>query len=658
MRNRSIRGALRRAGPGLAAALAAVTLAGALTPPASVAAHPGLPSPIFDPDEVSWASIRDRNLADFNARVAEYTRAGFLVIDIDADLGPEGPVFAAVFQRNLDGRAFRVEPMMTEAQFHQIFDDEKRAGRRLVDWETFVADGRRFLAAVWVRNVEGYGWSFRWGMTDAEANAYYQEMKAAGMMPVDVNLYPSGTDIRFATAWVRNAEGLGWFVHRHLTRSEYDKKLEEYRQAGYRSLVFDSALTAEGQLYAGIWVKNANQRRWWVRSDRTGQGFANWWHRYADEGYRLINEVRYETAGGIRYAGIWRQNSARPDWPLRADLDATSDFFQKGLGVPGLSVAVVQDGQLRYLRGFGDADIDNGVWLDGTHVMRIASVSKAVGGVLTQQLAEQGDLDPDDPLANYVFGLPAHHTYTIEEVVSNRGCVRHYAWKEKDDGYPVPQSWYDEDAELASNVYGSAWQASKVFWDGPLVCTVGTSHYSTPGYTLLAAGLQQAGGALIDDLIVDELTGPYALGTLRPEDLTDTSVRRSVYYDGSNLPIADLEEVSWKRLGGGLESSVRDLAFFGDKLLGEQILTGTSLDAMWVDTGWGYAYGWTIDTEDGHRRVGKNGGAQGGTAYLQLYPDDGITIAVLMNRDDGDAGQNWAEALGKLIGSEILSTLP
>ncbi|MDG4765772.1 serine hydrolase [Solwaraspora sp. WMMD406] len=79
---------------------------------------------------------------------------------------------------------------------------------------------------------------------------------------------------------------------------------------------------------------------------------------------------------------------------------------------------------------------------------------------------------------------------------------------------------------------------------------------------------------------------------------------------------------------------------------------------IWLDTGWGYAYGWLINTEDGHLRVGKNGGATGSTAYLQMYPDDGIVVAVLTNRADGVSDSNRAEALGSGIGSLVLDTLP
>ncbi|WJK36419.1 serine hydrolase domain-containing protein [Solwaraspora sp. WMMA2065] len=248
---------------------------------------------------------------------------------------------------------------------------------------------------------------------------------------------------------------------------------------------------------------------------------------------------------------------------------------------------------------------------------------------------------------------------TVEQVASNRACVRHYAGTEADDGADPDDvaQWQAEDTDLGTTWYANATAAAAEFWDSDLVCSIGDPHYSTHGYTILGAALEGATGTPVGELTESELTAAFNLGTLRPENLSDTSVRRSTFYDGANDEYGG-DEVSWKVLGGGMESSVADLARFGDKLIGGEIVGPDSLDPMWVDTGWSYAYGWSISTEDGHRRIGKTGGADGSTAYLQMYPDDGIVVAVLMNRADGVAGENRAGVLGSEIGTLVLNTLP
>ncbi|MDG4765778.1 serine hydrolase [Solwaraspora sp. WMMD406] len=655
MRSGPPRGPFRRVLASVAAVTTAVALAGIAVTPA--AAHPGLPSAAFDPDEVGWVSLRDMTPADFQVRFDEYAAAGYLVIDLDVDMDGKERRIGAVFQRNLDGRGWLVRTKLTKAEFDTEFVKAADDRMRLVDFETYVQDDVRYYAAAWVRNVEGYGWSMKYNLTGDEYLAYYKEQRRT-RLPVDVDIYPTGAGTRYSVTWVDNAENLAWKLLAGITRTEYQDAVDAY-QGVYRSLVVDSAITPAGQRYAGIWVENVNHRGWWVRSDLTRQEYVNWWHRYADEGYRVINFERYETADGTRYAGIWRQNSDRPGWKLRRSVDNLIQSEMDSLDMPGVSVAVMQDGKFLYLRGFGHANVDDDVWLDSGHVMRIASVAKGVGGVLTMRLAEDGQIEPDDDVRDHVPGLPNHHAYTVEQVASNRSCVRHYAGTEADDGADAADvaQWQAEDDTLATSWYANATAAGAAFWDSDLVCPVGTSHYSTHGYTILGAALEGATGTPVAELVETELTAAYDLGTLRPEDLSDTSVRRTTLYDGSNDEYGG-DEVSWKVLGGGMESSVADLARFADKLVDEQIVSGDSLDAMWVDTGWGYAYGWSIDTEDGHLRVGKNGGATGSTAYLQMYPDDGIVVAVLMNRADGVADNNRSEVLGTEIGSLVLNTLP
>ncbi len=56
---------------------------------------------------------------------------------------------------------------------------------------------------------------------------------------------------------------------------------------------------------------------------------------------------------------------------------------------------------------------------------------------------------------------------------------------------------------------------------------------------------------------------------------------------------------------------------------------------MWDPIG-SYAMGWDVGSADsGERVVGKAGGQPGSNAYLRIYPDDGIVISVLSNRQRG-----------------------
>jgi CubicO group peptidase (beta-lactamase class C family) len=533
------------------------------------------------------------------------------------------------------------------------------ANLRLVDFETYVDQGTRYIAALWIENIENLGYDSLYNLTYDQAVTYYNAQRST-RMPVDVDEYTTGAGVRYALIWVDNRDRLGWRLHFGISDADFGTKFDSYSKE-FRMLVVDSATDVKGQTYSGIWLQNTSGRSAPERRDLTSLGYDNWWSRYADEGYRLIGYERYDTAAGPRYVGVWRQNTNRPNWPLKATVDGLMQSELDTWSVPGVSVAIIHNGQFVYKRGFGYADVSGGVWLNSSHVLRTGSVAKAVAGVLTMRLVEEGTLPSANlPLSSFLDDVPdQHEDTTLEELVSNRGCVRHY-------------NGSADDATLASTEYDTALDAAEVFWDDPLVasCTVGTTNkYSTFGYTLLGAALEEAAGKPIDQLVVDELTNPYGLGTLRPENLDDASVSRSKMYETDNDE-ATPDEVSWKVLGGGMESSVADLARFGQKLLAGQIISPLAREYMWTGTPWSdYAYGWMLESEtapdgDSHRLIGKNGAwSIASDAWLQTYPDDGVVIAVLSNRygdhdNDGVPESNNSEVLGRAIGTAVLATLP
>ena len=133
------------------------------------------------------------------------------------------------------------------------------------------------------------------------------------------------------------------------------------------------------------------------------------------------------TAAGARYAGVWRQNSDRPDWPLRSKVDAIIKQELDDHDVPGFSVAVSHHGNVVYQRGFGHQDKAAGVWMHGGSVNRIASVSKAVAGVLALRMeAKHPGLGMTDKVRTHLPWLPAKHDYTVGQTAMNRSCVKSY----------------------------------------------------------------------------------------------------------------------------------------------------------------------------------------------------------------------------------------
>ena len=93
----------------------------------------------------------------------------------------------------------------------------------------------------------------------------------------------------------------------------------------------------------------------------TSKAFHEEWAALRDAGYRLIDYELYPTSAGWRYAGIWRQNGDRLTWALKGSVDALVEAYFTSNNLPGMSVAIAENGEFRYLRGLGFQDVDDSV---------------------------------------------------------------------------------------------------------------------------------------------------------------------------------------------------------------------------------------------------------------------------------------------------------
>jgi CubicO group peptidase (beta-lactamase class C family) len=611
-----------------------------------------LPSSLYDPDEIGWASIRGLSSSafteHFNAMKDEY-----LMMDIEVDEIDGEQRVAAVWQRNTDSRGWAEHRNLDTNQFHDKWTEYKDAGYRLIDQDIYQLNGQWRYAGIWVQNKENLAWASYRNLTSDEFSAKFTEFKNAGYLMVDVEGYSTSNGLRYAMIWVKNTENLAWAEYRNLSSDEFGQKFDELK-GSHRMWDVESYRHNGVQYYAGIWVENKNGRGWAEYRDMTATGYRNRWYRMRDLGYRLIDFNIYPTANGERYAGIWRQNSDRPDWALRAGVDNLAQAHLDSFTVPGLSVAIAKDGDIKYMRGFGFQEVDAGVWYSAHTLNRLASVAKTVGAVLTLRLWQNGIIDDlDDASDELLNTLPGHHTHTVRQLLSNRAGIGHYP----DYNVPIQQ-------------YSTALAAAQAFWNTDsnpnvagtqLLYNPGTDCvYSTHAHTILGAMLEAATGKDINTLVEDELSAPFGLTTLQSESRNDGDDNRSAVYDQNNND-ANADNISWKILGGGLESSAYDLLRFGMKTIDGAILDANSLAEMQLapnptncsDPNWGfmgnYALGMQVGTQKGTTVLWKGGNQLGANTHIRIYPDENLVIVVLANRNENHSTATLATQIGDLI---------
>ena len=597
-----------------------------------------IPSPILDPNAVSWASVRNMTSSQFGTYFDQKSKDGYMVIDIEVDEIDGQQRVGAVWQKNLDGRGWAEYRNLSASEFQTTLSDLRSKGYRLIDQEAYQLAGNWNYAGVWIENKETLDWISYLDQTSTDFGTLFDRYSGAGYLMIDMDAYTTSAGIRYSAVWVKNSENLDWAEWRDMTSAEFGAKFEELK-GKYRMIDVESYTVNGTQYYAGIWVENKNLRGWAEWRDMSAKSFGNKWIELRDAGYRLINYEAYPTANGWRYAGVWRQNSSRPDWQLKAQVDALLEQAASQYDVPGMSVAIAQNGQFLYLRGLGYADVDDGVIAESRTIYRLASISKAVGGVISMRLVEQGKLDLDNSTRSYVPSLPVFHTHTVRQTVSNRSGIGHY-----------------EDYPSVNGHYNTALAAAQQIEDVPLVYTPGAGYkYSTHAYTFLGAAMEAATSQSIGTIVESQITTPFGLNSLRVEDRSIPNAKRATLYNTSNQEVS-ADDLSWKILGGGLESSAYDLARFGIRILNGTILTPASQTEMWTppDGYSNYALGWSTGSEAGTQVVAKDGAQNGARSYLRMYPQKGIVIAILTNRKDG--GHSPVQ-LGRDIGALMLASM-
>jgi len=81
-----------------------------------------------------------------------------------------------------------------------------------------------------------------------------------------------------------------------------------------------------------------------------------------------------------------------------------------GKDLRAISIALVDDQQIAWARGFGRADLDQGAAATAETVYRVDSVSKLFTEIGKMQLVERGELDLDAPLQTYLTLSPTIHS--------------------------------------------------------------------------------------------------------------------------------------------------------------------------------------------------------------------------------------------------------
>src|ERR1035441_8626059 len=241
----------------------------------------------------------------------------------------------------------------------------------------------------------------------------------------------------------------------------------------------------------------------------------------------------------------------------RTQIEAAVTRFMAATHVPGLSVAVVENGEYEWASGFGFADVENNAPATEHTLFRLASISKSLTATAAMQLWERGQLDLDAPVQKYCSAFPQKQSpITTRQVMGHLAGIRHYKGSSQDDPEVGNTKHFENPIQAGLDF----------FKNDALLSEPGKQfHYSTQGYTLVGCVIEGASGGKYVDFVRQNVFVPAGMEHTQVDNRFAIIPYRTRFYqqaESGTVQNADFLDSSYKIPGGGWLSSAEDMARF------------------------------------------------------------------------------------------------
>ncbi len=327
----------------------------------------------------------------------------------------------------------------------------------------------------------------------------------------------------------------------------------------------------------------------------------------------------------------------------KVDLKGFDTFVTKTMEewkVPGLGISIVKDGKVIFSKGFGFRDVKKGLKVTPKTLFAIGSCSKAFTAATMGILVDEGKLDWDKPVREYLPSFKLKDPFATEGMTP-RDLVCHRSGLPRHD-----LMWYGSSAtrkELFDRL--QYLEASKDFRT--------TFQYQNLMFMTAGYMVGRIAGTTWEKFVQDRIFGPLGMND------SNFSVEDSKKAPDFALPYMEKDdkviEIPFRNIdtvgpAGSINSNVIDMADwlllnlnkgkFGEKQIiseeslreihSPQMISSKSYkyDESFYST---YGMGWGITAYRGHLMVSHGGGIDGFTASVNFMPRDNIGMVIFTN---------------------------
>ncbi len=322
-------------------------------------------------------------------------------------------------------------------------------------------------------------------------------------------------------------------------------------------------------------------------------------------------------------------SAQEPLWggDLVSRIDSLAESTLAGGPVAGLSIGVKRGDELLLAKGYGQADVENGVAATAETVYRIGSLTKQFTAVAVMQLVQRGRVQVEELLTRY---LPEYstqgHDVTIRHLLTHTSGIKDFSG--------LPQNRATRTLDLSDE------EVVALFQDEPFDFSPGEQYrYSNSGFYLLGMVIEAVSEQSYRDYLMAHLFGPLGLSGSSYCDERSIIPHRAEGYQVVDGRILNDTYLSMDRPGaaGALCSTVLDLLVWNSALRNGRLVSASSYEQMTTPATLNdgsesaYGFGLRLAPLEGRARVFHTGGIDGFNTVLAYYPESGLDIVVLSN---------------------------
>lgn len=306
------------------------------------------------------------------------------------------------------------------------------------------------------------------------------------------------------------------------------------------------------------------------------------------------------------------------------------------VNLPGLSVAVFKDGNIRWAKGYGVANKKTGLKVSTDTLFQAGSISKPVAALGALKLVQDGKVDLDKNINNYLTSWKIdENKFTKNQAVTLRTLLTHTGGLTV-HGFPG----YENGLKIPSNV-----DVLKGDGNTPVV-TVNQQpgsawRYSGGGYTVMEQLVEDVSKQTFEQFMQQQVLLPLGMNNSHYDQPLNKSLHAkasAAFYDNGAQIEGDWNNYP-EQAAAGLWTTPTDLAKYAIAIQNiragqkNNVLSKATVDGMLAEHQGSWGLGPELHKRDSGLAFGHGGKNAGFTNYMLAYADSGNGFAIMANGD-------------------------